>query len=525
MDSKWPFMLIAFGLVFALGLSIAGLERTAVMNNWSSRRCGLPVMMAAAFFKPASDPRTSGQFAKENFDFCMKTSVEKFIAFFMAPIQSLFSKNVNVASGAMDSLSTMRNIATTLYNTLLSYLESYFKKFNASVYQISRITQYLRMAMRRANAVVISMLYSGLTLFRGMLNTIQFVIKVILIICGIMLAIIIILIFVLFPVIPLIMAVLGSIVATVLVLSMYVAGSVGAEASGDQGGFCFAEDTKILVKENGINIEKSVSEIQLGDELANCGTVTAVIQMCGKDVPLYNLNGIYVSGSHLVQSVNQEWISVAEDERAVKTSEVSKILYCFNTTTHKIPVVSVKSAPILFRDWEEIEDNDIKGQYLWNYTILKMLNKSTFFGKWNSSLQSFENTPLMSSNTQIKTANTPLSISEIKIGTKILDSMGREQTVLGVVSAAVEGKPMEKVWNTELYELENGVWIKGQSTVLPDTVSNLTGYTLITETGEFVICNSEGKKEKVVRDFTDVGHKTIHKTYPFVASRLRTEII
>ena len=34
MDTKWPFMLIAFGLTLALGLTIASLERTGVMNNW-----------------------------------------------------------------------------------------------------------------------------------------------------------------------------------------------------------------------------------------------------------------------------------------------------------------------------------------------------------------------------------------------------------------------------------------------------------------------------------------------------------
>jgi hypothetical protein len=67
------------------------------------------------------------------------------------------------------------------------------RRFNASVYEMSRIMQYLRMAISRANAMVMSMLYSGITMFRGMLNTIQFVVKVILIICGIMLAIIIIL--------------------------------------------------------------------------------------------------------------------------------------------------------------------------------------------------------------------------------------------------------------------------------------------------------------------------------------------
>jgi hypothetical protein len=45
--------------------------------------------------------------------------------------------------------------------------------------------------------------------------------------------------------------------------------------------------------------------------------------------------------------------------------------------------------------------------------------------------------------------------------------------------------------------------------------------TLITETGEFTIWDMKDKKEKIVRDFTEIGYKEIHKTYSLVESRLR----
>ena len=182
MEAKWPFFLITFSLIFALGLTIAGLERSGVMNNWQTRRCELPVMMAAMFFKPDSDPRTKSEFASENFEFCMKTYVDKFMALLMTPVNMLFGKQADIASSAVGMVDTIRQIAATLYNTLSSYLEQYYFRFNASIYEISRVIQYLRMAFRRANGMMMSMLYSGITMFRGMLNTIQFVIQVILII-------------------------------------------------------------------------------------------------------------------------------------------------------------------------------------------------------------------------------------------------------------------------------------------------------------------------------------------------------
>lgn len=522
-------MLIAFGLVFALGLTIASLERTGVMNNWDKRRCELPVAMAARFFKPDWDPRSKGEFANDNFDFCMKTYIDKFMALLMTPINALFGKHANLAGDAIGMVDTIRKIAASMFNALLGFLDTYFRKFNASVYEMSRVIQYLRMAMRRANAVVVSMLYTGITMFRGLLNTIQFVIKVILIICGILLAIIIILIFVLFPFIPMILAVLGAIVATVLALVMVIAGEVGAEASSDKSGFCFSGWTMVAtVDKDGKEVAKPVSELKIGDELAQgCGKITTIIQMDGTEIPLYHLNGIMVSGSHLVKGTDGQWKSVSQDERAVKTHVESSILYCFNTTTHNIPVYSDKKEVIMFRDWEEIEDDDEKGQYEWNYIVLKMLNKFTNYNLWKDSLKITTNIPLMSGKTKVKTQDGFIPIESMFIGLKhIVDTKGNKYKVLGIVKGEVEEVDAMKtkeleIWNTELYEYVNEVWIKTKSKVVPGT-DKMEGMTIITESGEFIIWDENEKKERVVRDFTEVGYKTIHETYPFVASRLRT---
>jgi hypothetical protein len=535
MEAKWPFMLIAFGLVVALGLTISKLEKTNVMNNWTKRRCELPVMAAASFFKPNNDPRTSGEFAANNFDFCMKTYVDKFTSLFMQPIQSLFSKQVTLASSGVEGVNTLREITSTLYNTLLGFLDPYFRKFMAGVYQISRVVQYFHMAVKKVNAIMVAMLYSGITMFRGMLNTIQFVIKVVLIICGIMLAIIIILIFVLFPFIPLIMAVLGAVVATVLSLTTVVSGDIGGladTANSDKGGFCFAENTTVLIQRNGQHITIPVKDIKIGDELAHdCGKVTAVIIMRGESVPLFTINNVVVSGSHLVLGTDNIWKSVSKDERAHPVATTSQHLYCFNTTSHCIPVASIINnieTVTLFRDWEEIEDDDHKGQWLWNYSILKTLNSGTKYAKWKDGLQPGVTLPLMSANTLVKTTQGFITVSSLQINkTHIATQNGKEDQVLGVICSEVDNvsndsDQIANKWHTELYELDaDGVWIKGQSTLKFGGNMKTKGYTIITESGEFIILDETTQKEKVVRDFTDIGYKRIHETYPFVASRLR----
>ena len=487
------------------------------MNNWTDRRCDLPIIAAAAFLKPDTDPRTPGDFAKDNFEFCMKSTVEKFMALFMGPVNAIFGKQVNAAGDAVNTVNTARSIAQSLYHAFLSYVEQMFKKFNTSVFEMSRVVQYMRMAMNRANAMAVSMIYAGISAFRAMVNSIQYVIKVVLIICGIMLAIIIILWFILFPVIPIILATLGAIVAAVLAFTGILSNSISDSANNKMGGFCFAEEASIMTSAGNV----PAKEIKVGDQLAHGGgRVTSVIAMKGDHIPLYQLNGIYVSGSHLVKGSNGEWHSVAEDDRATITDRTSPIIYCFNTTSNTIPIQSADRSINWFRDWEEIRNDDQRGQYMWNYMISKMLHSSTNYKGWKSNLRAHCEDAVMGHAVRVKTATGWVPLSELTSFQHVLDRNGNNQEILGLVQGEVaEADEIDGVWHTERYEWNDGVWLKSDRTVRRGT-STIRGYTLITESGEFII-QDELEKEIIIRDFTEVGYQTIHETYPFVEARLR----
>lgn len=532
MEAKWPFILLAFGLIFLIGLLLATMERTAVMNNWEERRCEIAIMMASRFFKPESDPRTNDQFADDNFNFCIKTYVDKFMALFMAPINVLFSKQSDVTGNALGAINTIRKMVQTMYNEFSAYLASYFKKFNASVFQLSRIVQHLRMAVNRMSAMAISMIYSGITLFRGMINSIQAVIRVILIICSIMIAIIIILFFVLFPFIPMIMGTLTAIITLVIALSAVMSSSVAGDAQSKKGGFCFAESTQIMVRDtDGNQLKKLVEEIKIGDELGNnCGKVTAILRMSGKDIKLYNLNGIFVSGSHLVKGTDDIWKEVEYDERAIKTSVESSILYCFNTTSNKIPVFASDDHIIYFRDWEELDNEDETGQVIWNHLILTILNSriktselydSNTNNEWKSAIGQTSEIPLIGKEYLVKTKDGFLPIINIKLGDKVIDRSGTETEVLGVVyGELMDTNEKGNKWSTGVYEWSNNQWKKSVNTMQIGE-NTIQGMYLITQSGEFIIKDETENSERYVRDFTEIGYESIHETYSFVASRLR----
>lgn len=521
MEAKWPFFMIIFVLLFGLGYIMSTLERTSVMEHWTERRCELPVMIAARFFKPESDPRTPADFSSDNFSFCTQNYVEKFMALLMAPINALFGKQLGVTTAISDLMGSIRNMMQKMYNAFSEYLGSYFKKFQSSVFQLSRIVQHLRMAMGRMSAVAMSMIYAGISAFRSMINSIQVVIRVILIICAIMIAIIIILFFVLFPVIPMILSTLTAVVTIVIALGAVMSSSIAEDAENKKKGFCFETGTRIpIIRADGRVEVIGVEDVRLGDLLAHeCGHITAILQLSAENVDMYELDGIRVSGSHLVQhpTIPTIWHAVNKDDRAVPVSPTTKHLYCFNTTSHQIPIVSHHMKIIHFRDWEEMDDTDHEAHRQWTQLIHSMLNPHD---------PPLENpppceVPFLSPYTSVYTSEGYTPLANIEIGDRVLDEFDHFTRVIGVVSGHVEGRIQEKEWNTAIYEKCGDAWTLQPSTLIPSTWKT-TGYHLITESGIFTFYDIKHNTSRMIRDFTEVGHTRIEETYAFVANRLRS---
>lgn len=521
MEAKWPFFMITFVLLFGMGYLMSTMERTSVMDHWTTRRCELPVMIAARFFKPDSDSRTPSEFSSDNFSFCTQEYVEKFMGLLMTPINALFGKQLGITNSMSDLMGSIRQMMNQMYNSFTVYLDSYFKKFHSSVFQLSRVVQRLRMAIGRMSAVAMSMIYAGISAFRSMINSIQVVVRVILIICTIMLAIIIILFFVLFPVIPMILSTLTAVVTIVIALGPVMSSSIAGEAESKKSGFCFEKGTRIPVRRmDGRTEIMAVEDVRLGDHLSyGCGYITTILQMTPEHVSMYDLEGIHVSGSHLVQheTDKEQWIAVEQDGRSNAIPSTDKNLYCFNTTSHRIPIVSKSLQVIFFRDWEEMDETDKDAHTQWTQMIHTMLNPTE-----PPLLESPPcETPLLSPYTQVYTPEGYVLLGNIDIGDWVIDETRQPTRVLGIVSGYVKGQPNEKEWNTAIYKKEEDCWRICESTLSPSQ-TNITGYHLITESGTFVYYHRKNNTMDIIRDFTEVGHDRIEETYSFIADRLRS---
>lgn len=95
---------------------------------------------------------------------------------------------------------------------------------------------------------------------------------------------------------------------------------------------CFDPSTLVVLNSN-----KAVpmKYLKPGDTLYTGETVTSVYKVDAKDVDMYQLTGVTVSGNHKVK-FNDKFIKVCEHPYAKKVKNNFQYLSCFNTDTHRI---------------------------------------------------------------------------------------------------------------------------------------------------------------------------------------------
>jgi hypothetical protein len=103
---------------------------------------------------------------------------------------------------------------------------------------------------------------------------------------------------------------------------------------------CFGENTRIRTTSG----YKKIKNIKVGDVL-NGSRVTATFKTVV--TPVFDLNGIIVSGEHYVK--HKDWIKVKDHPDSVPGNYKGKYLYCLNTTSKTITIRGHE-----FLDWDDL---------------------------------------------------------------------------------------------------------------------------------------------------------------------------
>jgi hypothetical protein len=482
-----PFFLLTVGFLFVLGLVFASTDRQDVIANWDKRRCDVPVMIGGALYKPTTDPRSSLEFASENFKFCMDQVVRQTFTAVLNPILALFKQQIDAAVVVKQVQNGIQEMLGNFFRGFSKILDGVFQRFMSVGFEFRRIFGEAMQAMERAFGVAITTVYLGISTIVGIDNSVKFVTKVVMIILGILAGLMILLFFILLPVLPIIMTTIG----------VLVAGGVGA-AGGFAGTFCFAPDTKLVTQRGPICIEK----VALGDTLCDGGVIEGILRVNGSCTQLYKLEDTIVSGDHLVfYEPLQKWILVKEHPAARIVDKREPLLYCLNTSTRVIPIGTYK-----FRDWEELAPNL---QAEWNQLIASMLKGQT--------TGEAEDYPLLSGAWFVETPDGRVNLRDVTMGMKVLDESGNFTRVLGIYEGTEQASSVDSFWFTDsIWWKQHGTWT--QNSVASKLSYKKYGFHLITDSGTLKIFKPG--HEFSVRDFTEVGSSRISETYEWMKSRL-----
>ena len=352
--------------------------------------------------------------------------------------------------------------------------------------------------MKKAAGTAVASLYMAISLQTVFMNSIDFIIKVIMIVLYILMG----LAFIFFlPILPFLVLVL----ITVSGIETAMPGSTGPMGSV----FCFARDTPVIMKNGDL---QPISGLKPGDILRDGILVQAVVEVPGEK--LYNIDGILVSGYHCLYH-NNDIIYVKDHPRAVASLLKEQTLWTLITDRREIPVMGLRGA-LRFLDWDEIPDSRV-AETAWEDVANGILN-----GDRVSKAMVPTSAPCLDPCLKVFIHQGGWRyLREVKVGDQIRDEIGWTR-VTGICERTVHtaiGRKDNRITDGNWFLNYDGTWTHPRGLIQNVT---WTGLQLITESGSFRL-QINSSSEHIVRDFTEVGSQQILDSHARVECLLEKE--
>ena len=521
MDSNalTQFIILSICLTIGLATSMSFGYRASVAANWDAKRCDPGVVPIAGFFKPANDPRSSVDFAKDNWTFCQKEYVQNAVRLAAQVPKDLANAETATAGVMTEATGMLADIFVDVWTFCYQAYKAFMDRMGGVVQLVQNFMIQLHGIVYRLQAAVLSISMALISLIIAFVNSVKMTVLIAIILIGIILGMMIILFFVLAP----ISGMIAMVSALVGVVAVTVASTIAAAKVAEfyTPGACFSTGSQIAIV-GGTTVP--IERIKVGDVLGDTGRVTATHHFWSPDT-LYDINGIRVTGDHLVTHPDHPRTLIPAREYpgvlplkqgTLEWMRGGRDLWCLTTSTRRIPVKgSTSTGIIMFADWEEIPDDDMAGQAAWFRSVWATLNNTT--------------APVMPSAVLIGNAGlspdcliacqgwaggvTWKPIREVGLGDRVFDRTGHTTLVIGKVH-------MEGDQSTDAIAIHSPDSLTGQLVSAATWIQNTDGrWTpavlggfratdqhpaswehLYTESGEFMI--SGGWK---IRDASDVG--------------------
>ena len=120
------FTIMTLGLTIGISITYISSRRKEIMGNWGKYKTDPFLMFGAPFFKPDDDPRSTTEFAKDNFSDVMNSLANKIFLVFLQPVFELFSIFTSTLNSVLTNIFAFREL---LKNMFISFFIIWFPIF------------------------------------------------------------------------------------------------------------------------------------------------------------------------------------------------------------------------------------------------------------------------------------------------------------------------------------------------------------------------------------------------------------
>jgi hypothetical protein len=370
---------IVFTIIIALLGSYFWIAKHAqqIQENWATTRCDPWVL-------PFVNWITNGKVStSDNFQYCTQNILINMMGYVLAPFQYLIAG----ATGTMEELGEGIQMARTMTATVRSNVSNITEETLGKILNFLIPIQTMSVAFMDTMQKIQGILVSGLFTTLGTYYALQSVLGAVLdFIIKILLALVIVIVGlwltpVTWPVAATTTAVFSAVAIPMAVISVFMTEVMHIPVAGIPKLRCFGPETPLLTQDG----KTTIRDCQLGDILEDGGKITAKLCLDSRDLDMYDLDGILISGIHHVfHTETQKWIPTHKHPRAKPLHNYPyHVVYCINTTTKQIPI-----REYLFADWDELYDTNMLQKVL-NYQKIgggfhPSVKKETIYRELNS---------------------------------------------------------------------------------------------------------------------------------------------
>jgi len=340
------FLVILYTLIVFLGWAYYSAMKSAndIKADWVNQKCNPKVIPFAGIINKPDD-QTIAQFTSNNFTTCVQNMVIDFSGYALQPFNYITHMLTSVFEEIGDAIDAMRNMMNAMRDNVSAIATEIMGRILNVITSLQKIIIAFVDGMNKVQGILVASLYTALGIYDTLKATlgaiVEFIIKI--------LAVLVILIVGLwiFPftwgIASLTTLIFVAIAIPLAIIVLFMTQTLHIQTSGIPMLSCFDKDTQIMT-ENGI---KCISDIRVND-VTDSGLITGVFKLNAINVDMYSLNGVIVSGTHMIKH-NDDWISVSEHPTSNKISYAEPYIYCLNTTSKKIVINNM-----IFGDWDEL---------------------------------------------------------------------------------------------------------------------------------------------------------------------------